>query len=69
MKKPDVEKHVVWNADGSYAPTCESCGWRGKNKWNHADTRAAVLAHQRTKRHRENVARARVPGRIDTLRD
>lgn len=56
MKKPDIEQHIAWNGDGSYAPTCELCGWRGKDRLNHTDTRAAVLAHQRTKRHRAVLA-------------
>jgi hypothetical protein len=51
----DVEENVVWHGDGRYSPRCEACGWEGKPRYNHADTRAAVLAHMRTKRHKENT--------------
>jgi hypothetical protein len=55
MKTPNIEQHVVWHGDGTYSPSCELCGWEGKSRFNHADTRAAVIAHMRTKRHQDRV--------------
>jgi hypothetical protein len=55
MKTPNIEQHVVWHGDGTYSPSCQACGWEGKPRFNHADTRAAVIAHMRTKRHQDRV--------------
>lgn len=55
MKTPDIEKHVVWHGDGSYSPSCGICGWEGKPRHGHAETRAAVMAHMRSKRHKDRL--------------
>lgn len=54
MKKPDIEQHIIWHGDPHYSPSCELCGWEGKPRDNHTDARAAVIAHQRSKRHQAN---------------
>ncbi len=60
----DCERLVDWNGDGSYTPTCPTCGWAGKRRPVHSEALSAVRAHLNSKRHREAEARAggRVPG-------
>jgi hypothetical protein len=53
VKAPNIEQHVIRHDDGHYSPSCKVCEWKGKPRANHIDTRAAVLAHMCTKRHRE----------------
>jgi hypothetical protein len=49
---PGDPAEVVWNGDGSYTPTCEPCGYVGKDRPVHADASAAVRRHASSARHR-----------------
>jgi hypothetical protein len=36
-------------------PTCDLCGWIGKDRWTMGDARKACHDHARTKRHHEDA--------------
>ncbi len=47
--------HVRWESDGSYTPTCPTCAWEGKVRWQHAQAVQAVRQHRQSQAHLANL--------------
>jgi hypothetical protein len=55
MPKPLPEKVSIYDGGPSFVPTCDACGWIGRDYWTRLDAIRAAHAHGRSTTHRENT--------------
>jgi hypothetical protein len=55
--KDIAKQRVLWNGDGTYTPTCETCRWEGKARVKLANAVQAVRQHDTSGNHIANLRR------------